>query len=284
MRTENNDAMTVNLFDLQKCSTDDGPGLRTTVFFKGCPLRCRWCHNPESQSAAPQMLFHAQRCTGCGKCRTICPGGKHCTLCGKCTVYCPSHAREIAGELHTVEEIFAEIEADRIFYETSGGGVTFSGGECLLQPAPLLTLLKKSKESGIRTAVDTCGYAPFGTFEAIWPYTDLFLYDFKCYTETLHRLGTGVSNRLILDNLKRLADRDASRILVRVPIIPGFNTDEKELILMAAFLKDLGLKHPELLPYHRMGEQKYCALGLPATCYTVPTEESMATYRQYFDI
>ena len=167
---------TTNIFDIQRDSFVDGPGIRTTVFFKGCNLHCAWCHNPESQSAKPQMMFYKNKCTGCGKCREKCPHNlESCDLCGKCTVYCPHDAREICGKEYTVDEVLREIRKDKTFYKTSGGGVTFSGGECMLQIEFLTKILKACKENGIHTAVDTAGHVPFEFFERIIPYTDLFL-------------------------------------------------------------------------------------------------------------
>ena len=196
---------TANIFDIQRNSFVDGPGIRTTVFFKGCNLHCTWCHNPESQSAKPEMMFYKNKCTGCGKCREKCPNAlEKCELCGKCTIYCPHDAREICGKEYTVDEVLKEILKDKTFYDNSGGGVTFSGGECMLQIDFLEEILKECKKNGIHTAVDTAGHVPFEFFERIIPYTDLFLYDVKCFDSDKHRQYTGVENQLILKNLKRL--------------------------------------------------------------------------------
>lgn len=273
------------IFDIQRASMVDGPGIRTTVFFKGCNLRCKWCHNPESQSFQPQMLFYKNKCTGCGKCVQICPNHMQtCTFCGKCELYCPNDARKVCGREYTAEEIRQEVIKDKMFYETSGGGVTFSGGECMLQPDFLREILRLCKEEGIHTAVDTAGCVPWENFEKILPYTDLFLYDVKCFSEALHIEGTGVSNQKILENLTRLSKEFTGDIIVRVPVIGGFNDlVQTEMSKMAHFLREIGIKKVELLPYHRMGEHKYEATDMQFTAYTVPAQEDMDAYRRLFD-
>lgn len=273
------------IFDIQRASMVDGPGIRTTVFFKGCNLRCKWCHNPESQSFQPQMLFYKSKCTGCGKCVQICPNHMQtCTFCGKCELYCPNDARKVCGREYTAEEIRKEVIKDKMFYETSGGGVTFSGGECMLQPDFLREILRLCKEEGIHTAVDTAGCVPWENFEKVLPYTDLFLYDVKCFSEALHIEGTGVSNQKILENLTRLSKEFAGDIIVRVPVIGGFNDlAQTELSQIARFLKNLGITKVELLPYHKMGEHKYEAADMRFTEYTVPAQEDMDAYRRLFD-
>jgi len=271
------------LFDIERNSFVDGPGIRTTVFFKGCNLRCKWCHNPESQSFQPQLLFYRNKCTGCGKCKEVCPYHlEQCDLCGKCTIYCPVDARKVCGRKYTVGEVLAEVIKDKCFYDTSGGGVTFSGGECMMQVDFLLELLKKCKENGIHTAVDTAGCVTWEKFENILPYADLFLYDVKCFSEDLHIQGTGVSNKLILENLKRLSAEFAGDINVRIPVIPGFNDDPEEMQAMADFLNCLRIKEVELLPYHKMGEHKYEAAGMTFTEYAVPEKEKMEGYKSLF--
>ena len=267
------------VFDIQKFSVIDGPGIRTTVFFKGCNLRCRWCHNPESQNARREMLFREERCIDCGKCTAVCPSPDDCILCGRCERYCPTQAREIAGRVYTTEELLREILADRLFYETSGGGVTFSGGECMLQIDALSDLLRLCRENGIHTAVDTAGCVPWAHFERVIPYTDLFLYDVKCIDESLHIAGTGVSNRTILQNLRRLSEESDRRIIVRVPVIGGYNDTDAEIGRIAAFLAPLRIESVELLPYHKMGNAKYAALGREAEVFTVPDEEAMERFR-----
>lgn len=268
------------LFDIAHSSFVDGPGIRTTVFFKGCNLQCAWCHNPESQYGLPEMLYHRNKCTGCGACREVCRE-ESCILCGECTKVCPVSARKICGRQYTVEEVLAEIRKDTLFYEMSGGGVTFSGGECMLQVGFLKELLKKCREEGIHTAVDTAGHVPWASFEEILPYTDLFLYDIKCLTERLHRNGTGVSNQRILGNLERLSMCFHGEILVRIPIIPGFNTDPEELRSMAEFLDTINCR-VEPLPYHRLGEHKYAAVGRKMTNYSVPSREDMEKINDLF--
>ena len=175
------------IFDVERNSFVDGPGIRKTVFFKGCNLSCAWCHNPESQSMAPQMLYYRDKCTGCGKCQKVCPTPEQCTLCGKCTIFCLVDARKVCGKDYTVEEVWKEIEKDIPFYQNSDGGVTFSGGECMLQVDFLVELLKKCRENGVHTAVDTAGHVGFERFEKVLPYTDLFLYDIKCFDTEKHR-------------------------------------------------------------------------------------------------
>jgi pyruvate formate lyase activating enzyme len=270
------------VFDIQKFSVIDGPGIRTTVFFKGCNLRCEWCHNPESQHAYREMLFREERCRDCGKCTAVCPSPQGCILCGKCERYCPTQAREIAGREYSIEALFTEILADRLFYETSGGGVTFSGGECMLQIDALSELLRLCRENGIHTAVDTAGCVPWESFQRVLPYTDLFLYDVKCIDEALHIKGTGVSNRLILENLCRLSQETDRRIIVRVPVIGGYNDTDGEIRRIADFLAPLRIESAELLPYHSMGEQKYRALGREAQHFTVPDAERMERFRTMF--
>ena len=275
--------MKATIFDIQRNSYVDGPGIRTTVFFKGCNLRCLWCHNPESQSASVQMMLFKNKCTGCGKCAEKCPNGMtSCDLCGKCTIYCPHDAREICGKEYTADAVLRDVVKDTAFYESSGGGVTFSGGECMLQADFLSEILRLCKENGIHAAVDTAGDVPWASFEKVIPYTDLFLYDVKAATESLHREGTGVSNGRILENLRRLSAETKAEIIVRVPVIGGYNDTAEEMAKIAAVLKPLRIKSVELLPYHAMGEHKYAAIGKECRTFTVPTEETMAAYRRLF--
>ena len=271
-------------FDIQRNSFVDGPGIRTTVFFKGCNLKCAWCHNPESQSAKPQMMFYKDKCTGCGKCKSVCPYHlEQCELCGKCTLYCPVDARKVCGKEHTVDEVLKEVLKDKAFYETSGGGVTFSGGECMLQIDFLAEILKKCKENGIHTAVDTAGHIPFESFEKILPYTDLFLYDIKIFDSQKHKQYVGVGNELILENLKKLFERKA-KLWIRIPIIPDVNDSIEEIQKIKDFLKTNGTPEKiELLPYHAMGENKYRAIGKEPQIFKTPDAENMKRLKEILD-
>lgn len=273
----------IRLFDIQRSSLVDGPGVRTTVFFKGCNLRCRWCHNPESQRYEPDLLLHRGKCTGCGLCKTVCPNGlASCTACGKCADYCPSGARELAGRDMSAEAVFAEVVKDKRYYDRSGGGVTCSGGECMLQPEGLAELLRLCRGAGIHTAVDTAGCVPWERFEAVLPYTCLFLYDMKGFGEENHIRNTGAGNRLILENLSRLAETGPAKVTVRIPVIPGANDADDEMAGMAAFLREHGIRSVELMPYHRMGEHKYADLGRVTEAFAIPSGEEMRRLRSLF--
>ena len=230
------------------------------------------------------MLFYKDKCIGCGKCKEKCPNSlEKCDFCEKCTIFCPQNAREICGREYTAEEVLKIILKDKSFYDASGGGVTFSGGECMLQIDFLEEILRLCKENGIHTAVDTAGHVPYDYFERILPYTDLFLYDVKCLDSEKHKKFVGVSNARILENLEKLLAAGAS-VLVRIPVIPEVNDSAEEMKAVSAFLRK-GNNSPrvELLPYHRMGEHKYTALGKEATLFEVPSEEKMALLRKMFD-
>lgn len=270
------------IFDIQRGSFVDGPGIRTTIFFKGCNLKCKWCHNPESQSPKQQILFYKNKCTGCEKCKSVCPNNlEKCEFCGKCALFCPNDARELCGKEYTANEVLTEILKDKEYYGSTGGA-TFSGGECMLQIDFLEEILRSCKQHNIHTAIDTAGNVPWEYFERILPYTDLFLYDVKCITEELHKDGTGVSNRLILENLKRLSENKAE-IIVRIPVIPGFNGNLYEMQKTADFLNDLTIRKVELLPYHAMGEHKWGALGLLCQKYSVPALDDMQKFKSLFN-
>lgn len=275
--------MLATIFDIEHASFVDGPGIRTTVFFKGCNLRCAWCHNPEGLIRQKQMMFYRDKCSGCGKCKEVCPYNlEKCDFCGKCELYCPNDARKICGKDYTVDEVFAQLIKDKDFYENSGGGVTFSGGECMLQLDFLFEILKKCKENGIHTAVDTAGYIPFESFEKIIPFTDLFLYDIKSMNTDVHKKYTGVGNELILENLSKLLKMKIP-VWIRVPIIPGVNDTAEEMLKIKEFLIKNGKPQKiELLPYHRMGENKYNALGMKAAEFSVPDEAKMNRLRSIF--
>ncbi len=271
----------INIFDIQRNSFVDGPGIRTAVFFKGCNLQCAWCHNPESQSAKTQMMFYKNKCTGCGKCKEVCPFDlKNCDFCGRCELYCPVSARKVCGREMTAREILSVVLKDKAFYDASGGGVTFSGGECMLQIDFLAEILRLCRENGLHTAVDTAGNVKWESFEKIMPCTDLFLFDIKCADDELHKRWTGVSNRLILENLKKLSDNFSGDIIIRIPVIGGVNADENEMNSVARILKDIRYTSVELLPYHKMGEHKYEALGDTAELFSVPSEADMEKLRR----
>ena len=266
--------MTGRVFDIQRFSIHDGPGIRTAVFFKGCPLRCAWCHNPESQRPGPELLFYAHKCKGCGKCAAVCSytHTDSCAACGRCAAACPHGAREISGYEISTDDVLAKVLRDRAFYETSGGGVTLTGGEPLAQPDFALELLQKCKANGLRTAMETSGYAPWETFSRLLPYLDLVYYDIKGIDPALHQKNTGVDNGIILANAERLK-KSGKEVVFRMPYIPGYN--DGELAAVRAFAGEFPL---QLMPYHATGESKYAALGraYPAAGTQPPEKAFMA--------
>lgn len=275
--------MKATIFEIQRTSFVDGPGIRTTVFFKGCNLRCKWCHNPESQQFKPQMMIYKNKCRGCGKCREVCHYNlEKCNLCGECVKYCPHDARKICGAEYTVDEVFEEVKKDKLFYETSGGGVTFSGGECVLQNEFLVQILKKCKENDIHTAVDTAGDVPWTYFQKLIPYTDIFLYDVKAVSESLHIEGTGVSNKRIMDNLKRISKDGRSEIIIRVPVIPTFNANVAEMKKISSFLSNINYKQVELLSYNPMAKYKYEAMDMNFTDYPLLADGEIDDFKKLF--
>lgn len=268
--------MQLRLFNIQRFCLHDGPGVRTTVFFQGCPLSCPWCHNPESWTAQTQIERLMEKCIGCGACAAACPLGvaaasdrAKCLHCGACAAVCPTGALQTLGEMRTVEDVAQEVMRDAIFAQTSGGGVTASGGECLLQAAGVAALLDSLKREGMHTAVDTSGAAPWTAFEAVLPVTDLFLYDVKCADPERHRTVVGCDNGPILDNLRRLSAVGAS-IWVRIPVVPGFNDSEEEMRAIGNLLSGLKLDKVELLRYHALGESKRSRLDLPSLFQAQP--------------
>lgn len=285
------------VFDIQRYSIQDGPGIRTTVYLKGCPLRCWWCHNPESQAAEPEILVSENRCVRCGECWKACPqcdsdhdestlyrGGAGCIRCGQCVSACASGARNMVGRQMDVDEVMAEVLKDRIFYDESGGGVTLSGGEPLMQPTFVKSLLMACRAEDIATAVDTCGYADREDLLAIAPLTDLFLYDVKTLDDGRHLRETGVSNATILDNLQALS-RLGANIWLRVPVVPDVNDDAQQLDAVARLAASIaGVQQVNLLPYHNLGTHKGEQLGAggPPVAVRPPSAESMETLADRF--
>ena len=262
------------IFDVKQYALHDGPGIRTTIFLKGCPLTCWWCHNPEGIGTNPQVLYTQRRCIACGECVDVCrqhalslkPEGvimddSLCQSDGACAEICPAEARQLVGRTLTAEGIWEIVKKDIPFYEQSGGGVTFSGGEPLMQPEFILECLKRCGREGLHRAVDTSGHAELDVLKAIAGETDLFLYDLKFMDPERHKRFTGVSNQLILMNLKYLA-RSGACVTVRLPLIPGVNDDEKNLDLMGMFLRVLPeVESVHILPYHNYQENKYDRLN-----------------------
>jgi pyruvate formate lyase activating enzyme len=263
------------IFDIKRYAIHDGPGIRTTVFFKGCPLRCAWCHNPEGQSLKPELSFNETRCLkSCEECVVTCSkkalsrveqhisiNRNECDLCGDCAEVCPTEALEIIGREVSVGEVIEEIEKDMIFYEESGGGVTFSGGEPLMQPEFLNALLEECKKRNIHTCLDTGGYTSPEGLDKIRDKVKLFLYDLKMMDEKKHEEATKASNKSIIKNLKKLSE-DGSKIIVRIPIVPGVNDSDENIAQTAEFIASLGgVDDIGLLPYHRGGCQKYMRLS-----------------------
>ena len=249
------------VFNIQRFCLHDGDGIRTTFFFKGCPLRCKWCHNPESQQSHQQAIFHAEKCLGCAACRGNCPYG----------------AKEIYGKYYPPEELIHIALRDAAFYQSSGGGVTLSGGEVMALPqAYLLALVQGLKQKGLNIAIDTCGHAPFESFESILPYVDTFLYDIKCIDSARHRQYTGQGNELILSNLKQLSALGAN-IDIRIPVIEGINSTDDEIDGIIQFISHnvQGAKI-RLLPYHNLGQSKYEGLGMTADSgFSAPSQSRL---------
>jgi len=262
------------IFDIKRYAINDGPGIRIGIYFKGCPLNCAWCHNPESQSPKIQKLYTASKCIGAQDCIAICPEDalklttegietdyKKCTLCGLCADACPSKAIEMSGKLYNAEELMNFIERERVHIEHSGGGVTFSGGEPLMYPDFLISMLKSCENKGLHRAVDTCGQVPTKTLLGVAKHTDLFLYDLKLMNPVQHKKWTGKDNRLILENLEKLASSGA-KINIRIPFIQNVNTCAAEVNAMAGFITSLpGNILVSLLPYHNIAAHKYQKLG-----------------------
>jgi pyruvate formate lyase activating enzyme len=263
------------VFDIERYAVHDGPGIRTTLFLKGCPLACQWCHNPESISPKPQLVVLESTCISCGKCFDACPAGAHerfadgsrthhletCTLCGRCIEVCPPRSLIMYGRTISVEDAVTELSRDEPFYIHSGGGITLSGGEPMLQARFSAEVLRRCREKGIHTALDTCGYASWVDFQTVVPFVNLFLYDLKHADTISHRSCTGVPNDLILENLTRI-DRTGAAIEIRIPVIPGINDDRESIEAFARISRRLrNLAGVRLLPYHALGKAKHARLG-----------------------
>jgi pyruvate formate lyase activating enzyme len=290
--------MTGRIFDLQRFSIHDGPGIRTTVFFKGCPLRCLWCHNPEGISSQPQLAFTPDKCIACGDCVKACPetalarnqAGRavldraRCTACGACAPVCDARALEMVGRDLTVEEVMAVALRDRDYYAASGGGLTLSGGEPLAQPEFAEALLRAARRERLHCAVETSGFAEWPQLERLLPLVDLWLYDYKETNPQLHLSFTGESNQRILANLRAL-DRAGARLLLRCPMVPEYNARQEHLAAIAALARELpNLRGVELLPYHRLGQSKLRRFGfssrMPASVKP-PDKELISSWNAY---
>ncbi len=287
--------MKAKIIDIKRFAVHDGDGIRTTIFFKGCPLKCVWCHNPEGIENKPQLACHQNKCLGCGECVNACPQSAHqiidgvhffnrekCLACGRCENVCLGKALKFYGKEYTVDELLEIVLKDVEFYNSSGGGVTLSGGECLVQWEFCFELLKKLKEKGINTAVDTCGYVSKEILEKVMPYTDVFLYDIKAIDEDVHIKCTGKSNEIILENLKFLDDNGA-KIEIRYPFVPNYNDDQVDKIYN--FIKGLkNVQKVKVLTYHNFAGSKYESIGLKNTMpKVIPSEERINKIQTRFD-
>ena len=263
--------------DIKHFAVHDGQGIRTTVFLKGCPLSCRWCHNPESIGSLPQLGYYRESCIGCGVCVTVCPGIAHrivdgmhifdrekCTHCGICTEVCSANALHLYGREMSVADVLDIVQADSVFYEQSGGGMTLSGGEPTVQFDFAFTLLREAKMQGIHTALDTCGMAPKAKYEKLLPYVDQFLFDVKHADSAMHKAGTGVGNELIFENLQFLSQNGAA-IEIRIPLIPGYNDSKETLDAIGRLLSKIRCTGVRVLPYHDYAAGKYAALDMENT-------------------
>ena len=278
------------VFNIQGFSIHDGPGIRTAVFLKGCPLHCLWCHNPESHARRPELFYDAAKCIACGRCAVACPTGAHsfeggvhslarekCTACGKCAEVCPTDALELVGKTMSAEEVIAEVEKDSVFYETSGGGLTVSGGEPMAQIDFTYEILRLAKERGIHTAMETSGLAPTADFERVAPLVDLFLFDIKETSPTNHEKFIGTDGSLIHKNLK-LLDSLGKDIILRCPIIPGINDRAEHLAAIGELANTLSsVKEIHIEPYHPLGKGKSELLGknYPLPEITFPEKEEV---------
>ncbi len=261
------------IFNIQRHSIHDGPGIRTIVFLKGCPLSCRWCSNPESQDFARELAFNPEKCIGCEACLRVCPEGairkdgsslvfsrELCKACGLCAEVCYAEARDMEGSFASADEVVAEVVKDMVFFKRSGGGLTLSGGEPLAQPDFAEAILRRARAAGLHTAVETAGHVPWENFARVLPHVDLFLFDVKHADPAKHREYTGADNKLILENLEKIV-REGARVIVRTPVVPGFNDTPEDLAAIADIAIAAGVGEMHLLPFHRYGSGKYRLLG-----------------------
>lgn len=265
------------IFNIQRFSVHDGPGIRTTIFMQGCPLRCMWCDNPESWKAKPVIMARDAKCISCGKCSEVCPvraitvdedKGRRidfalCTQCGECVLVCPTLALVSSGKYMTINEVVSVVERDSLFYQNSGGGVTISGGEPAMQAGFVEWLMKTMKEMGLHVALDTCGQASWNELERLVSHADLVLYDIKHMDTEQHRRGTGKGNEQILNNVAKAGQ--ITKLWLRVPVLSGYNDSEENIKRTAELGKQIGAEKISLLPFHRWGESKYGQLGMPYT-------------------
>lgn len=277
------------IFDIQPFSLHDGPGTRTTVFMQGCPLRCRWCHNPESQPYEGAMLYYPAKCIGCGACVGVCENGTPvrtalhtdgCAGCGRCADECYAEAVKKSGYRITADGLFGEAIRDREVYRQSGGGVTFSGGEPLMQADFIAGVMERLRNEGVHIAVETSLCVKWENVEKLSGLVDLFFVDIKCVTPAVHKYGVGADNALILENIRKLSASGAN-IILRTPVVPGFNADEGEIESIGRFICELPQRHQaELLAYHGMCAPKYAALGREFPCAGTrePDKDEMERY------
>lgn len=284
------------VYNIQRMSGQDGPGLRTTVFLKGCPLSCQWCSNPESQDRRPQLLMFPKLCSGCEACVSVCPqqaivmGGDHlsrtnrhkCVACGACAAVCPHKAREIAGKVMTVADVMRVVEKDELFYQNSGGGVTFCGGEPTASGEFLLELMQACRNRGYHICLDTCGHCEQQAFLKAAAASDLILFDCKHMDTTIHKQFTGVGNERILSNLKKLLEAHYA-VRIRIPLMPGINDTKSNIAALADFLKPYGIFDVDILPCHTFGSSKYEALGLNPPSHLPYPKEDLQQVLQCFE-
>lgn len=280
----------VNIFDIQRSSLHDGPGVRTTVFFKGCPLHCIWCHNPESQKAGQQLKCVFKKCIGCGRCAEVCPenvhilqDGKHsihfelCKACGACVEACPNNAMQLLGRQEKISDIIDLALRDMKYYQSTGGGLTVSGGEPLMQGNGCASLLKEAKKAGLHTCIETTGYAKWETVQAVAEFTDIFLFDYKLTDPQKHKRYIGVDNRLILENLRRLCEIN-TKIILRCPIIPGINNDDAHLQALTDLSNQYdAIQEVNIMPYHNIAAGKLPQIGYAGETWIQPSMTKQET-------